>query len=76
MKMVDLLCDSCRQIHPLESDGSAGKNSLEVMFGSYDLQPPNPVITGFVLPTLRDNLKLFGGCSRCIESVESAIARS
>ena len=75
-RVVDLLCDSCRKIHPVKNDGSRDINSLENIFGSYELQPSNIAIMTFVLPTLRDNLQLFGGCSRCIESVESVIARS
>ena len=77
MSVVNLLCSSCRNIHPKESDGSHGKDSLADIFGDYDLQKVHPnaraMFFGMVLPTLLENLQLFGGCSACMNSVKRVI---
>ena len=70
MRVIDLLCSACRRIHPVDSDGGKDKNCLEEIFGGYEFQLSDPLITGTVLPTLRENLLLSGGCSGCIASVE------
>lgn len=72
MQIIDLLCNGCRRIRPVYADGYKDKHCLEEMFSNYDFQSSDHLIIDFVLPMLRENLVLFGGCPGCIASVEHA----
>jgi hypothetical protein len=69
MKMADLLCSSCRKIHPVESNPD--KKTLEEIF-PYEI-PPNPMAKMLIFSSLRAFLLTEGGCLRCIDLIERYI---
>jgi hypothetical protein len=68
MKLSDVLCASCRKIHPVYSNGRREESSLEEIFRGYEINPSNPMLND-VYRHLKDLLMSNGGCSRCVDSV-------
>jgi hypothetical protein len=69
MELVDLLCNSCRKIHPIYPSGRRDENSLEKLCTGYPIDPADPLMFA-MLRTLLTNLRSSGGCSKCISVVE------
>ena len=69
MELVDLLCASCRKIHPIYPSGRRDDNDLDKICRGIPINPSDPLMSDMFW-TLRDNLRSSGGCSRCISSVE------
>jgi len=64
------LCDSCRKLHPVTSEGKPWKESVEdlLMLDAYKHPAKYIGINYTILTTLEDN----GGCSRCIDLLNRA----
>ena len=62
------LCDSCREIHPIMSNGKENEHSIEDMLNSSGYKGPTYFfLNSAILLYLREN----GGCSECIDLFES-----
>jgi len=66
------LCSSCRQIRPIMGDGKPSDTSVEDLLNGNGYR--NPVMRLMLNRMALQDLRGNGGCSKCIELFERAVA--